>query len=360
MSKKTDPSDAPDASKPAAETLNGVSLDHWRRLYDLADRLKSLAPWQWMDEDAFFGVEATGAQEPLLVSFLGGHGDYLACVAYQGWMALRDIQAVQNSEGSTEISEVEIPHLQAIFTSRHFVDEAERHLLRALERRYRGRRDWPIFRSFQPGYLPWPLTAAEAAQLTDVLRQALGVALRVEDDPALLRRHEREYLVRVRGAADGAWQDVWRAMPDVATPELLVGMDAAAVKALHARRKPGACVEVDLALTSGSLQPAPGARPQSMYALAVVDAETGQAYGVEVMQALEGVAAMWAEVPDRLVKIWGQMEACPRQVEVRSDRMMNVLRPLTELLPFRLTRRDRLPHVVELLGGLNAFLHKRP
>lgn len=334
-----------------------VPMPVWARLYRLADCFKKLAPWKWIPEDLFFGVQPRQSKDVWLVSFVGLNDNYLACAAYLGWQAFRDMLAMQSPGSRTEVSIAEIPHLQAIFTSRRFVDPHERELIRALGLRYRGKKDWPLFRSFRPGYLPWPLTAEEADTLATVLEQALGVTLRAEEDPSLLACDDDEILLRVEDR-DG-WRDEVRAVPALPATDLTVGMDAKVVSSLQKGRRLPAAVEVDLVLTSGSIQPAHNTRPQSMYALAVVDAETGKAYGVEVLQALRGVPAMWAEVPDRVLAVWRQMGGVPRQVEVRSDRMMNVLRPLTEMLPFRLTMRERLPHTGELMSGLDAFLSRR-
>jgi len=99
-----------------------------------------------------------------------------------------------------------------------------------------------------------------------------------------------------------------------------------------------------------------GERPQLLYVLALVDAATGRAEHVELLQALEGMRAMWRQVPERLVEVWSQQGSCPREVRVRSERMMNLLRPLTEKIPFRLVRCAELPRHDTFLAGMARYL----
>jgi hypothetical protein len=51
-----------------------------------------------------------------------------------------------------------------------------------------------------------------------------------------------------------------------------------------------------------------------------------------------------------------QLDALPAAIEVRSERMLNVLRPLTELLPFKLTRRENLDALAVARDSLNDLL----
>jgi len=348
----------PSKSQGEGDFKSEAALKEWQRLYDLADRIKALAPWRWMNEHHLFGVQTASDREPVMMAFVTRSDSTHACIGYQGWAALRDAQILKRTDEKDGLSEVEIPHLELLFTNRQGVDKTGEKWIRALGKRYRGRQDWPVFRSFAPGYWPWSFTRDNAVHFYEILRQALGVALRVEDNPLLLSQEEGSCLIRKANSKTNVWEDVWSPMPDLPSSELTVNLAVETIKALQRSQKPGVRVEVNLALTQGRVQPVSDERPQSMYVLTVVDADTGLVYGVEVLQALEGIPAMWSEVPGMLINIWRDMPASSKEVDVHSDRMMNVLRPLTELLPFRLTRRTRLPRTIEMLAGLNAFFQQ--
>jgi len=65
---------------------------------------------------------------------------------------------------------------------------------------------------------------------------------------------------------------------------------------------------------------------------------------------------MQARVPDKVLQIWRKHGGCPREVRVRSDRMMTLLRPLSEKLPFRLVRCAELPTLEAFLNGMVRML----
>ncbi len=340
------------------DVLNGISRATWNRLYELADRIKALAPWLWLGEEELFGVQEAGAKNVWLGSFMGGpEQPSYACIFCRGWEARHDLRALRaHGPAENAAALLEIPHLQVVFTGRALVSHNEKLLLRALGRRCRGSHDWTVFRAFQPGYLPWLPTPADAQALVTILHQMLGVALRVESGPELLQSHPDQILVRVPPAASGgAWADVWCPVPDEAE-EIAIRVRSAGLTALQQAPLTDAVMEVDLTLTPSCLQPVVGERPQLLYVLALVDAATGRAEHVELMQALEGMRAMWQQVPERLVEVWSQQGSCPREVHVRSERMMNLLRPLTEKIPFRLVRCAELPRLDTFLAGMARYL----
>ena len=49
--------------------VGGAPVADWRRLYDVATRLRALDPWQWMTLGHLFGVQPHGAPEPVFVLF---------------------------------------------------------------------------------------------------------------------------------------------------------------------------------------------------------------------------------------------------------------------------------------------------
>ena len=342
-----------------AKKYDGLPLDLWQRLYDRADQIKTLAPWEWMDEEDYFGVQLPGNEPVRLVSFLGGWGEYFACAIYEGWESLRDIRAVQDMDDPSPMMTVmEIRHIQAVFTEREFVDESVAGVISALGRKYRGPNDWPVFQSYRAGYLPWRIEADEAPALLEVLNQALGMALRTEDHPELLRGGEEgQILFRVADATCG-WRDEWRAMPELPVREMAVDLPVATLTALRSMPLMAVQVEMDFVMTAGHVQQTPDDRPESMYALTMVNADSGVVYGIEVMQALDGLDAMWAKIPVKVLTLLQRLGGCPKQVAVRSDPMMNLLRPLTEWLPFRLVRQEKLPRTEAIMEDLDAFLSK--
>ena len=51
-----------------------IDQDLWRNLYELAARLRALAPWRWMEEIDIFGVEMPEDAGLIFVSVTGKRG----------------------------------------------------------------------------------------------------------------------------------------------------------------------------------------------------------------------------------------------------------------------------------------------
>ena len=56
----------------------------WRKLYDVAVKLKEIAPWEWMYEDNIFVVQNPNTTQVGFVSIMGSIGEHFAVAAYLG------------------------------------------------------------------------------------------------------------------------------------------------------------------------------------------------------------------------------------------------------------------------------------
>ena len=59
------------------------SPEESKKLYEMADRLKELAPWEWMDESQIFGVKNPETGEIGFVSIMGMAGEHFAVSVYR-------------------------------------------------------------------------------------------------------------------------------------------------------------------------------------------------------------------------------------------------------------------------------------
>lgn len=339
----------------AADTqavLYGVEVELWQRLCDVADCFKRLAPWRWMSAGDIFGIRLSSSGQIGFVSIAGQGGGLYACSVLLGWSALARLRLALERGGMTMRDLVEIPQLQLCFEDRGRLRPREYALLRKLGRGYRGRRAWPVFRSHRAGYLPWMLDRDEAGQLAGVVHQALGVALRLEDQPDLLTP-PLPGACWVRGQdADGNWHEEWLSPP--AEMSVPVRLDRDKVRAVAALPTAMARVQADLSLTRACIGRG-GARPQAAYMLTLLDGESGACLGADLVQALEGAPAMWQSLPDRVLDMLARAGARPREIEVASGELQAALRPLLGALPLKLTRRGRLDRVEAFREGMPHF-----
>ena len=336
---------------------NRPSIADWRKLYDTAVRLKQMAPWEWMEEIDLFGVENPETGELGFVSVMGMAGEHFAVSLYLGAEGLHGFLELQRA-GPVGPPErlMEIPQLQASFESRDLLDEEDYQVVKELGLRFRGPHAWPLFRSYMPGFLPWFIEAEEARWLTCALEQTLEVASRLLEDSYLLPPADGAGFLMRTGSWRGAefvWKDEYR---DVPPPEPTSG-DARDDFLLLSRFKKlprgDRVFEADLFMLWSAVQEGEG-RPYYPYALMVVDATSGIVFDTELLTPEPSLEAMWSSVPLRLMQLFEKLNGIPREVRMRSQKLLDLLRSVAGEQGFELKLEDSLTH----LDQARRFLHR--
>jgi len=320
---------------------NPPSLEEWRRLYKASVDVKALAPWEWMTEDIVFGVQSPETEQLGFVSVMGMLGEHFAIAVYLGAKGLYGFWAVEaEAEGDSPEHILEIPQLQASWEDRNTLRPEDRAIIKELGLKFRGRNEWPMFRGYRPGYVPWFLEAEEARFLAEVLEQALDVIERLDEDRSLLKPEDDEsYMVRVprREGSSVVWEDRIVRIPPPGPVAIRMMMDVELLKALKSRRQGGHVLEVDFFMFPGPLRDR-GDRPYYAYQLLTVESKSGFIVGHELLYVETTLEDMWGTLPFYLVKHFAALGAAPRQVRVRTMLLEQLLQPLAEELGFRLRR----------------------
>ncbi len=314
---------------------NAIDLPAWRSLYEVAEQIKKLAPWKWMNETDVFGVRFPGTNDIGYVSVMGGIGQHFAVSVYLGNEALHmfnDLQSQEPGHCGAELL-LEIPQLMASFEDRDALEAADRSIIKRLGLKFRGANQWPLFRSYRPGFYPWFLEKGEVEKLTVALRQALTMAMLIEDNPDVLRTdNANEYLVRTsRSEGDGViWENSYEVLAEPESFELNFLVDVEQFKELQTLPRNIRALEADFFIAPGGIQKSPGERPALTYLLLAVETGNGCILGAEVLTAQEGLRTMWGEMPGRLISVLHKNSFMPRQIRVASPLLYNLLSPLKE------------------------------
>jgi hypothetical protein len=328
-------------------TEKSPSLDERRKLYEAAIRVKELAPWEWMAESDIFAVQDPETDDLGFVTVMGAVGEHFAVGVYLGTEGLYGYFNLLSAPDASPERLLEIPQLQASFESRSMLQKEDLETINKLGLKFRGKHAWPMFRSYRPGFAPWFLEAGETRCLTHVLEQTLDVAPRIREDPSLLDRPDEDsYLVRALDRKKGTL--VWRdRIVRVSAPEPTISsmrMDPEMIASLERLPQIKQRLEVDLFLLPSPIRER-GARPCYPYALLLVDAKTKLILGNELMQPQPSLEAMRESVPMKVAGLIKRMGNLPGEIKVRPGVLFDLLKPLTERLPFKLTQSNALPSV---------------
>ena len=330
--------------------------EQWHRLYEAAVRLKELSPWKWMTETDVFGVKDPKTEEIGFVSVMGLLGEHYAVSLYPNPRALYDFWALE--EAGPQINPdalLEIPQLQVSFEDRDELDDRDRKVIKELGFKFRGRKEWPMFRSYRPGFFPWFLEAEEARSLAEALGQLLEVAPRFKEDHSLLvPEDERTYLVRVahQEGDTRVWEDTVVEVPPPEPVSIQIEMDPEVLESLASLPQSGHELEVDLFMFPTPIQGGKGVRPVFPYMLLVVEAESGMVLGTELLEPTPSLEAMWGSVPLAVARQLAGLELKPNEITVGSELLFGLLQPLAESARFELKGSPFLPALYEAKEAL--------
>ncbi len=344
------------------DIFTAPSLEEARQLYQVALRVKELAPWEWMEESDIFGVQNPETGELGFVSLMGMAEEHFAVAVYQGAEGLYGFWDLRSGdELETPQRLLEIPQLQASFEDREMLDKQDREVIKKLGLKLRGAKAWPLFRSYRPGFAPWFVTAAEARFLTCALAQTLEVAPRVQGDPDLLYEEKDEtdesYLVRVphQQGDSLAWEDRWMRVPPPEPVRIPVVLDLATVSQLKQLPQRDLKLEIDL-LSMPTAVGEKGERPILPYLLLVADSQSGMILGFELLKVEDSLAGMQAQIPMKLAHWLAQAQIVPKEIKARSKLMTELLSPLTKALNIKLRQSDSLPSIDAVMDSMLGWL----
>lgn len=202
--------------------------EQWHQLFDIVARLKKLAPWDWMYDSDIFGVEdpATGTIGYCYV--LGAAGEEFGIVVHPGSAGLMSyLQIMEADEQPSQELMDNLNCLQLTFDNRDYVTEQDREVYKKLDLKFRGKKNWPIIRSYVPGYSPWIPNQEEVRFLINILNEAIRVCERAREHPESIRPRESgdmlELMVRKALKSDAllSWDSEWM-IPDEPEPDLMI------------------------------------------------------------------------------------------------------------------------------------------
>lgn len=333
-------------------------------LYDRADALHQLAPWQWMQEIYLVALRHPVLQETAYLSIMGAAGSHRSLAVYLNEESLHRFN-LMHSEESLDLDPndqigliMESRQLQVSFESRGELEPEDLTQIKSLGRKYRGQA-WPRFRSMHPGRASGPLSPQEVEILTIAITQILEVAPRFAADKTAGSRGARKLQILGREyGKDLQWRDYWhnldRHLYQFPTPDCsskLAGEVSAQTVSL----------DIQAAFILLPIPIGPGFGQQTHpYILLVVDSSSGTVLGVQMLSVeTTSYAELLASVPDHLLRVFLQAGVKPTAIRTISQRTSKLLANLGKALNVPILLQEELPQLEEALESLKSALGRR-
>lgn len=332
-------------------------------LYDLADQLHQLAPWNWMQEAQLIYLRHPETGESAYISIMGRDGAHLCLALYIGAEALHrfnlihdaEFEEIQLSEDDALALILESRQLQISFNSRAELQAGDLTEIKNLKRKYRGN-NWPTFRSFHPGCAPGPLSESDAVWMSHAIAQLMHVAPILKDDPfGDYRGGAAGTEILSREKIGGVWQTTWtladkslHEFPSPAPQPFLATKVAGHPSAPH--------LECHFQLLPNPVMgnDHTGYFP---YVALSVDSRSGLVLGLEMLSVeTQSHAAMMASIPDLFLRQWDKNNIRPASICVSSQTTRSLLLKTAAALNIPLHLRRQLPALEKALASAMGFL----
>lgn len=327
-------------------------------LHDLARAFYDLAPWEIWEETDLIRLIHPQTGETAHISIMGQNGQHFALALYIGYEAFRRFNLMQEDdpvypsipeEDSIGLM-LETRQLQLSFGSRSELMPDELNSIKKLGLNYREE-NWPMFRSFKPGYAPCSLDDAEIVWLTLALEQFLELAPQWKKPPVETFRFVNDTCdILTRICNDGTWQSTWTEDLSIAfewpTPEpseLLIEK----IKQHHH------LVDIECHFQLLTALIGPKSKAIFPYIAISVDAKSGFILGMELLSVEKQThQELIDSVPDVFLKQWDKAGIRPASIRVRSITSYSMLEITADDLNTPLRRANILPNIDHVLDNL--------
>jgi hypothetical protein len=342
-------------------------------LYMLADKIRTLAPWEDLYENDLFGVQVPGTDLVYYVSTMGSDGEFKALSFYKGHEGLSDFLEFSakvdelsrpgfSEEGMLRASTMignpmTIPHLMLSFVNREELEKENLAAIRKSGARVRGKGHWPCIEEIVPGYLPVYPGRESLIELFLVMQQALIVLERaLEDNQYLLRESDPDDTILVRTPAGKGpkfrWKDHYL-VPDPGWGELSYSVNITAGTLAELSRLPEASQVLQLDLF---MLPTPvkerGTRGYLPFVLLMVEKGNGLVWSSSILAPQPDLHSMYESVPQRVLEELVKSGHRPSKIEIRTDLLFNTLLEFLDDSGCSVEWVDRMPEMDEAMGSL--------
>ena len=312
------------------EEYSEPSQEDWAALYGAAASFKKQSPWRWMNDLDPFAVENPAGGQTGYCVIMGSGGREFGLAVFLGEEGFEHYRRIESGELDPESIETAfmLRSLSLTYGSRGELEKKDLATIRSLGLRFRGKMEWPLFRSQRPGWMPWFLAQDEVRFLTILLQQALDVSARVRDEDLELQQDDDGELVLTRYFQGTKWREEWR-KPGIKEPEIVPGVpDPERLNELRqSAGKPSGTWEIDMFPLAAPVPAESGRLYLPRLALAV-DKYTGMVLGLELLGPTPDATAK----QDGILRLLESARHIPRQLRVATEEMRLIIEPTAENL----------------------------
>ncbi|MFC7395195.1 plasmid pRiA4b ORF-3 family protein [Scopulibacillus cellulosilyticus] len=333
--------------------------DNWSELFNNVDQYKKLKPWEWMSSDQIIVVGLPDSRELTYCSVLGEAGEEFGLAIYLGNDGLKSI--FKTLEGAEDYHDLVMNQRSILisFSDRDELSPDDYKLIKRQGLSFRGKKQWPLFRSFKPGYYPWLIDGEEADIINIVLRQVIEVVQRTKNNPKLVNEsHFDQWFARLPIQKSGKVE--WK--EELITPKFYEDEEIGTVKLFESEfavrqmknkyKKLNIPIEFSSFYGPEPVQENKGERPY--YPSFVVAAEQKQ--GMIIFHDIIAHDQYAQQLQASFLKMIENLEHIPREVWLDNEKDAVILQPIFKLLSIKCIGVNKLPIIEQVRKEMFHFI----
>ncbi|MCR2822375.1 plasmid pRiA4b ORF-3 family protein [Lederbergia panacisoli] len=334
------------------ETIN------WNELLEKAKEFNKAKPWEWFDDDEVFVVIDPMTGENLICSILGALGEEYGMAVYIGNEGFQSL--LKTTEGHFNYFDILVTqrNLLVSFSNRDELEREDYQIIKDAGLTFRGKKQWPMFRSFMPGMYPWLINEKEARLLMVAMEQALLLLREVEEENLFIPFFQEGKHIIARIPEQSEWKTELLLLEDLDIgtapaedlPLLVSELDVLRVSKYKRFNNP---IEIDFSRIDMPIQEESGGRPYFPMMAVAIDQQSGLIIFQELVQGKNPEA----DAQSILLKMFHQIEKIPREIWMTKETRV-LLNSLLIRLQSNVIEVEILPQIEEFkqfIGEMPKF-----
>jgi len=328
----------------------GPDESEWSQLFDTADQVKEKQPWLEIQDNQFIAVWSDRIDDYVYCSIMGNAGESYGVSGFLGSRGLLSYLDMLDEEPFEDDLAVLFNQysLTVNFNNREELNEDEYDLIKSLNRKYRGKNQWPSFISMIPDTVPWSFNQEESLIFKEVLSKLESFLSRTDNLSRIAPSFDSgEILALNKEGEQIILSTIDLIEKIVQDPDLELDLSEIEWKRMKNKIDKINGVEVELSFIQAGepVQRTPASRPFLPYILVLIDRQTGAVLHYDLVDSIyytEGVQ-------EKIFQLFEKIEALPQAVYMFDDFFATHAEPLFDKLSLPLVK-------TEELHGVNQFI----
>ncbi|WLR41541.1 plasmid pRiA4b ORF-3 family protein [Bacillus carboniphilus] len=328
--------------------------DDWPLLLSLAEEFKALQPWQWMSDYQLFAIEDPETEELCFCSVMGAAGEEFGLAAYIGAEGFHFLRKLFNDE-IDESNHLKQRSIVFCLSDRNELSNDDYDLLKTHGFSYRGKKQWPQFRSFHPNHFPWKLDSREVQLMSTILKQAIEVCKQAKLNSILFDVPDTVFIGRRLDENTGKWKDVnfevaYAGLEKPIVPLLINEMELQKLR--NETKTLNIKIEFGIEHLPTPTQDSPDERPYYPTVLIGVDKKTGMIVFNEIINRNQ--FNLEEGIQHGIVNMIERLKGIPREIWIKENNEY-LIDAIARKLKIRLMTVQSLRHIEEVMNHMKAF-----